>query len=59
METWGAPALMLAQGEACPFKKALCFLKLRKSVVIFKILSDIPFCFNLNQDLCAKPYQML
>ena len=48
METWGTPASMLAQGEACPFKTIRCFLKPRKSVIIFKILSDIPFFFNLN-----------
>ena len=27
----------------CLFKTTCCFLKLRKSVIIFKILSDIPF----------------
>ena len=48
MEPWGTPASMLVQGEACPFKTTRYFLKLRKSVIIFKILSDIPFCFNLN-----------
>ena len=53
MEPWGTPASMLVQGEACPFKTTRCFLKLRKSVIIFKILSDIPFCFNLNiRQLC-------
>ena len=48
MEPWGTPGSILTQGEACPFKITCCFLKLRKSVIIFKILSDIPFCFNLN-----------
>ena len=48
MEPWGTPPLMLAQGEACPFKTTHCFLKLRKSVIILKFLSDIPFCFNLT-----------
>ena len=53
MEPWGTPALMLAQGEAWPFKTTHCFLKLRKSVIILKFLSDIPFCFNLNiRPLC-------
>ena len=53
MEPWGTPASILAQGEACPFKTTLCFLKLRKLVIIFKILSDIPFSFNLNiRPLC-------
>ena len=56
MDPWGTPASMLTQGEGCQFKMPRCFLKLRKSVIIFKILSDIPFCFNLN----VKPlYQTL
>ena len=43
----------LTQGEARPFKTTLCFLKLKKSVIIFKILSDTPFCFNLStRTLC-------
>ena len=38
-----------------PFKTTRCFLKLKKPVTIFKILSDIPFCFNLNiRPLCQK-----
>ena len=53
MESWSTPAPMLDQGETCPFKKTRCFLKVRKSVIIFKILSDMPFCFNLNiRPLC-------
>ena len=48
MEHWGIPGSILTQSEADPFKTTSCFLKLRKSVTIFKILSDIPFCFNLN-----------
>ena len=58
MEPWGRPASILAQGEACPFKMALCFLEQTESVIIFKIVSDIAFCFNLN-NLCAKPYLMM
>ena len=53
IEPWSTPVSMLAKGEACPFKMTHCFLKLRKSVIIFKILSDIPFCFHLNiRPLC-------
>ena len=53
MEPWDTPASILIQGEACPFKTTLCFLKQRKSVMIFKILSDIRFCFNLDiRPLC-------
>ena len=48
MEPWDTPASILIQGESCPFKTTPCFLKLRKSAIIFKNLSDIPFCFNLN-----------
>ena len=47
MEPWGTPASMLVQGEACLFKTTRCFLKLRKSVIIFKVLSDIKFYINL------------
>ena len=55
MEPLDKPASMLVQEEACPFKTTCCFLKLRKSVIIFKILSDIPFCFNLNiRPLCQN-----
>ena len=53
MEPRGTPASILTQGEAYPFKTTGCFLKLRKSVIIFKILSDISFCFNWNiRSLC-------
>ena len=53
MEPWGTPASILTQREAYPFKTTRCFLKLRKSVTIFKLLSDIPFYFNLNiRPLC-------
>ena len=48
MEPWGRPASILVQGEACPFRTALCFLKQTQSVILFKIVSDIAFCFNLN-----------
>ena len=48
MEPWGTPTSMLAQGKACKFRMTRCFLNLRKSVPMFKILSDTPFCFNLN-----------
>ena len=49
IEPWSTPVSMLAKGEAYPFKITHCFLKLRKSVIIFKIWSDIPFCFHLNK----------
>ena len=53
MEPWGTPASVLAQGEACPFKTTLCFLKQTESVIIFKIVSDTAFCFNFNiRPLC-------
>ena len=55
MEPRDTPASMLAQREACPFKTARCFLKLRKSVIIFKSLSDKPFCSYLNiRPLCQS-----
>ena len=53
MEPWDTPASMLTQGEVFLLKTNRCFLKLRKSMTIFKILSDIPFCFDLNiRPLC-------
>ena len=55
MEPWGTSASVLAQGQACPFETARCFLKLKKSVVIFKIFSDIPFCFSLNMSHLFQP----
>ena len=42
IEPWGTLISIMARGEACPFKTTRCFLKLWKSVIIFKILSDIP-----------------
>ena len=53
MEPQGTPTSMLVQGEAYPFKTTRCFLKPTKSVIIFKISSDIVFCSNLNvRPLC-------
>ena len=37
MEPWGTPASIVTQGEAYPFKTTLCFLKLRKLVIIFRL----------------------
>ena len=48
MDPWGTSASMLVQEEACPFKTIRCFQKLKKSVIVFKILPDAPFWFNLN-----------
>ena len=42
---------MLAQGKICPFKTNRYFLRLRKSVMIFKISDNI--CFAHNQDVSA------
>ena len=49
MELWGTPASMLTQGKACPFKRTFSETK----EIEIKILSGIPFCFNLNiRPLC-------
>ena len=48
MQPRGTPASILTLEETCPFKTTRFFLKLRKSGIIFKILSDIPLCFNLD-----------
>ena len=37
MEPWVTTASMLVQGEPFPFKTTRCFLKITKSVAIFKI----------------------
>ena len=50
----GTPASILTQGEAYPFKTTRYLLELRKSVIIFKVLSDIPFCVNLNIRLLCQ-----
>ena len=47
IDPWGTPASMLTHDECCPFKITLCFLRLKKFVIIFRRLPDIPFCFNL------------
>ena len=60
MGFWGTPASILAQGEDCPFKTTCYFLKLRKSVIIFKPLSYVPFCFNLSiRSLCQTLWNAL
>ena len=46
-DPWGTPASMLTHVEWCPFKATLCFLRLKKSVMILKRIPDIPFYFNL------------
>ena len=53
MEPWDTPTSILTQGEAFPFKTTHCFLKLKKSAIIFKIFPDITFFFNSNiRPLC-------
>ena len=51
--TWGTLALILVNDKTFPFKTTRCFLKLRKSGIVFKMLAHMPFCFNLTmRPLC-------
>ena len=47
MDPSGTPASILLQWETCPFKITHCFFKLRKSIIIFKMSPDMPFCWSL------------
>ena len=48
VETWKTHVLTSANGEVCPLSTTLCFLLLKKLNDKFKMLSDMPFCFNLK-----------
>ena len=41
------PASIAAHSDTCPFKTTRCFIKLRKSMTVFKMLPDMPFCLSL------------
>ena len=49
IDSWWFSALVLVQDECCPFKKTLCFLWYKTSVITFERLPDKPFCFNLKR----------
>ena len=50
MNPWNTPsttALIVVHYETCQFEITGCFLKLRKSMVVFKKSPNLPLCFSL------------
>ena len=56
IDSWGTPALTLAQEEYWPFRTTLCFLASRKSILLNSIsyLLLTPFCFNLKMSQLSQ-----
>ena len=53
VEPWGAHALTWAKEGTCPLSTTLCYQFLKKLNNKFKMLSDVPFCFNfIIMSLC-------